>query len=114
MRKTKSGAVSAPKNRVCPCQSRVGVGLDAVARRLGQDAACGVVGIGDRLAVRRGLCDGAGSGVRRPAVRSNGDRPQIRAVIIIHGLRGIVKSRPQDVKEPRFRTVLLLNFGYCF
>ena len=66
MRKTKSGAVSAPKNRVCPCQSRVGVGLDAVARRLGQDAACGVVGIGDRLAVRRGLCDGAGGGVRRP------------------------------------------------
>ena len=44
----------------------IGVGLDAVARRLGQDAACGVVGIGDRLAVRRGLCDGAGGGVRRP------------------------------------------------
>ena len=50
----------------------------------------------------------------RPAVCGDGDRPQIRAVIIIHALRGIVKSRPQDVKEPRFRTVLLLNFGYCF
>ena len=50
----------------------------------------------------------------RPAVRGDGDRPQIRAVIIIHGLRGIVKSSPQNVKEPRLRTVLLLNFGLRF
>ena len=50
----------------------------------------------------------------RPAVCGDGDRPQIRAVIIIHGLRGIVKSSPQNVKEPRLRTVLLLNFGLRF
>ena len=50
----------------------------------------------------------------RPAVRGDGDRPQIRAVIIIHGLRGIVKNSPQNVKEPCFRTVLLLNFGLRF
>ncbi len=50
----------------------------------------------------------------RPAVCGDGERPQIRAVIIIHCLRGIVKSSPQNVKEPRFRTVLLLNFGLRF
>ena len=43
----------------------------------------------------------------RPAVCDDGERPQIRAVIIIHTLRGIVK-------EPRFHTVLLLNFGLRF
>lgn len=50
----------------------------------------------------------------RPAVCGDGDRPQISAVIIIHGLRGIVKNSPQNVKEPRLRTVLLLNFGLRF
>ena len=50
----------------------------------------------------------------RPAVCGDGDRPQICAVIIIHGLRRIVKNSPQNVKEPRLRTVLLLNFGLRF
>ena len=50
----------------------------------------------------------------RPAVCGDGERPQIRAVIIIQCPRGIVNSSPQNVKEPCFRTVLLLNFGLRF
>ena len=49
----------------------------------------------------------------RPAVCGDGDWPQIRAVIIIHGLRGIVKSSPQNVKEPCFHTVLFVEFWFA-
>ena len=45
--------------------------------------------------------------------RGDGDRPQIRAVIIIHALRGIVKSSPQNVKEPCFHTVLFVEFWFA-
>ena len=114
----------------------IGIRRDAAIRRSDcGDATAHIVGIRRGIAARVGLrrqpahaVIGIGGGERRPAVRGDGDRPQIRAVIIIHALRGIVKSnirisalfrqsalfvigirrpRRENAKEPCFRTVLL-------
>ena len=77
----------------------IGIRRDAAIRRSDcGDATAHIVGIRRGIAARVGLrrqpahaVIGIGGGERRPAVCGDGDRPQIRAVIIIHCLRGIVK-----------------------